>query len=72
MNEHLIDIYFIELKKNLNHGIRLLAKIRHFTPKHLKKSLYLSLFHYLTRIYMVARMVARIYEQDQNEEFQRQ
>ena len=44
MNEHLDwDIYFSQLKKKLNCGIGLLAKIRHFTPKHLnapKKQMY--------------------------------
>ena len=42
INEHLDwDLYFSQLKKKLNHRIRLLAKIRHFTPKHLLKTLYL-------------------------------
>ena len=35
MTEHLNwDLYFSQLKKKLNRGIGLLAKIRHFTAKH--------------------------------------
>ena len=46
MNEHLNwDLYFSQLKKKLNCGIELLAKIRHFTPKQLLKTLYFSLFN---------------------------
>ena len=46
INEHLDwDLYFSQLKKKLNRGIGLLAKIRHFTPKHLLKTLYFSLFN---------------------------
>ena len=46
MNEHLDwDLYFSQLKKKLNRGIGLLSKIRHFTPKHLLKTLYVSLFN---------------------------
>ena len=34
MNKHLDwDLYFSQLKKKLNHGIGLLAKIKHFTPR---------------------------------------
>ena len=34
MNEHLDwNLYFSKLKKKLNAGIGLLAKIRHFAPK---------------------------------------
>ena len=46
MNEDLNwDLYFSQLKKKLNRGIGLLAKIRHFTPKHLLKTLYFLLSH---------------------------
>ena len=48
VNEHLDwDLCFSQLKRKLNCSIGLLAKIRHFTPKHLLKTLY---FHYLTQI----------------------
>ena len=46
MNGHLDwDLYFSHLKKKLNRGIGLLTKIRHFTPKHLLKTLNFSLFN---------------------------
>ena len=64
MNEHLdLDLYFSQLKKKLNRGIGLLSKIRHFTPKHLLKTLYFSLFN-SNLIYG-----CQIWGQDQNEEF---
>ena len=48
MNQHLKwDLYFSQLKKKLNCEVELLAKIRHFTPKHLLKTLYFSLFIYI-------------------------
>ena len=41
----LIGIYtLVNWKKKLNHGIGLLAKVKHFNPKHLLKNLYFSLF----------------------------
>ena len=64
MNEHLAwDLYFSHLKKKLNGGMRLLAKIRHFTPKHLLRTLYFSSFK-SNLIYG-----CQIWGQDQNEEF---
>ena len=46
INEHLDwDLHFTQLKKKLNRRTGLLAKIRHFTPKHLLKTLYFSLFN---------------------------
>ena len=66
MNEHLDwDLYFSELKKKLNRGIGRLSKIRHFTPKHLLKTLYFSLFN-SNLIYG-----CQIWGQDQNEEFKK-
>ena len=66
MNEHLDwDLYFSQLKKKLNCGIELLAKIRHFTPKQLLKTLYFSLFN-SNLIYG-----CQIWGQDQNEEFKK-
>ena len=66
INEHLDwDLYFSQLKKKLNRGIGLLAKIRHFTPKHLLKTLYFSLFN-SNLIYG-----CQIWGQDQNEEFKK-
>ena len=59
------DLYFSQLKKKLNRGIGLLAKIRHFTPKHLLKTLYFSLFN-SNLIYG-----CQIWGQDQNEEFKK-
>lgn len=44
--EHLDwDLYFSQLKEKLNRGIGPLAKIRHFSPKHLLKTFYFSLFN---------------------------
>ena len=66
MNEHLNwKLYFGQLKKKLNWGTGLLAKIRHFTPKHLLKTLYFSLFN--------SNLVygCQIWGQDQNEEFKK-
>ena len=57
--------YFNLLKKKLNRGIGLLAKIRHFTPKHLLKTLYFLLFN-SNLIYG-----CQIWGQDQNEEFKK-
>ena len=66
MNEHLDwDLYFSQLKKKLNRGIGLLSKIRHFTPKHLLKTLYFSLFN-SNLIYG-----CQTWGQDQNEEFKK-
>ena len=66
INEHLDwNLYFSQLKKKLNHRIGLLAKIRHFTPKHLLKTLYFSLFN-SNLIYG-----CQIWGQDQNEEFKK-
>ena len=45
MNEHVYWNLSSQLKKKLNRGIELLAKIRHFTPKHLLNTLYFSLFN---------------------------
>ena len=46
INEHLDwNLYFSQLKKKLNHRIGLLAKMRHFTPKHLLKTIYFLLFN---------------------------
>ena len=48
MNENLdLDIYSSQLNKIFNRGIGLIAKIRHFTPRHLMKTFY---FSYLTQI----------------------
>ena len=48
MNEHLdLDIYSSQLNKIFNRGIGLIAKIRHFTQRHLTKTFY---FSYLTQI----------------------
>ena len=45
MNEHFDwDLWFSKIKKKLNHGYGLLAKIRHFTPKFSLKTL-ISLFN---------------------------
>ena len=45
MNEHVNwDLYYSQLKKEVIHGIGLLTKITHFTPKDLLKTLYFSLF----------------------------
>ena len=64
ISEHLDwDLYFSQLKNKLNCGIGLLAKIRHFTSRHLLKTLYFSLFN-LNLIYG-----CQICWQDQNEEF---
>ena len=57
--------YFNQLKKKLNRGIGLLAKIRHFTPKQLLKTLYFLLFN-SDLIYG-----CQIWGQDQNEEFKK-
>ena len=66
MNEHLDwDLYFSQLKKKLNRGTGLLSKIRDFTPKHLLKTLYFSLFN-SNLIYG-----CQIWGQDQNEEFKK-
>ena len=66
MDEHLNqDLYFSQLKKKPNQGIGLLAKIRHFTPKQLLKTLYFSLFN-SNLIYG-----CQIWGQDQNEEFKK-
>ena len=66
MNGHLDwDLCFSQLKKKLNRGIGLLAKIRNFTPKHLLKTLYFSLFN-SNLIYG-----CQIWGQDQNEEFKK-
>ena len=65
INEHLDwDLYFSQLKKKLKR-IGLLGKIRHFTPKHLLKTLYFSLFN-SNLIYG-----CQIWGQDQNEEFKK-
>ena len=58
------DLYFIQLKK-LKRGIELVAKTIHFTPKHLLKTLYFSLFN--------SNLIYRchIWGQDQNEEFRK-
>ena len=37
--------YLVDLKRKLNHRIRLLSKIRHLLPKHLLRTLYYSLFN---------------------------
>ena len=67
-NEHLNwDLYFSQLKKKLNRGIGLLAKIRHFTPKHLLKTLYFSSLFNSNLIYGCQK----IWGQDQNEEFKK-
>ena len=64
-NEHLDwDIYFSQLKKKLNRGNGLLAKIRHFTPEHLLQH-YFSLFN-SNLIYG-----CQIWGHDQNEEFKK-
>ena len=67
MNEHPnLDLYFSQLKRKLNRGIGILAKIRHFTPKHmLLKTLYFSLFN-SDLIYG-----CQIWGQNQNEEFKK-
>ena len=66
MNHHLDwHLYFIQIKKKLSRGIGLLAKIRHFTPKHLLKTLYFSFFN-SNLIYG-----CQIWGQDQNEEFKK-
>ena len=59
------DLYFSQLKKKLSRGIGLLTKQRHFTPKHLLKTLYFSLFN-SNLIYG-----CQIWGQDQNEEFKK-
>ena len=66
MNEHLDwDLYFSQLKKKLNRGIGLLAKTIHFTPKHLLKTLYFSLFN--------SNLICgcQIWGQDQTKEFKK-
>ena len=66
MNEHLnCDLYLSQLKKQLNGGIGLLAKIRQFTPKHWLKILYFSLLN-SNLIYG-----CQIWGQGQNEEFKK-
>ena len=66
MNEHLDwDLYFSQLKNKPNRGIGLLSKIRHFSPKHLLKTLYFSLFN-SNLIYG-----CQIWGQDQSEEFKK-
>ena len=67
MNERLDwDLYFIQLKMELNHWIGLLAKKkRHFTPKQLLKTLFFSLFH-SNLIYG-----CQIWGQDQNKKFKK-
>ena len=66
MNEHLDwDLYFSQLKKKLNREIGFLSKIRHFTAKHLLKTLYFSLFN-SNLIYG-----CQIWGPDQNEEFKK-
>ena len=66
MNEHLDwDLYFSQPKKKINRGIGLLAKIRHFTSKHLWKTLYFSLFD-SNLIYG-----CQIWGQNQNEKFKK-
>ena len=66
INEHFDwDLYFSQLKKKLNRGIGLLSKIRHFTSKHLLKTLYFSLCN-SNLIYG-----CQIWGQDQNEEFKK-
>ena len=59
------DLYFSQLKKKLSRGIGLLTKQRHFTPKHLLKTLYFSLFNSNLIYY------CQIWGQDQNEEFKK-
>ena len=67
MKKHLDqDLYFSQLKKKLNRGIGLLEKIRHFSPKHLLKTLYLLLLN-SNLIYIVARYGGK----DQKEEFKK-
>ena len=56
---------FIQLEKKLNCGIGLLAKIRHFTPKHLLKTLYFFLFN-SNLIYG-----CQIWGKDQDEKFKK-
>ena len=66
INEHLDwDLHFTQLKKKLNRGIGLLAKIRHFTPKHLLTTLYYSLFN------SNLTYGCQIWGQDRNEEFKK-
>ena len=66
MNKYLDwDLYFSQLKKKLNRGTGLLSKIRHFTRKHLLKTLHFSLFN-SNLIYG-----CQIWGQDQNEEFKK-
>ena len=66
MNKNLDwDLYFSQLKKKLNCGIGLLAKIRHFTPTQLLKTLYFSLCN-SNLIYG-----CQMWGQDQNEEFKK-
>ena len=59
------DLYFSQLKKKLNRGIGLLAKITHFTPTQLLKTFHFSLFN-SNLIYGW-----QISGQDQNEEFKK-
>ena len=71
-NEHLNwDLYFSQLKKKLNRGIGLLAKIRHFTPKHLLKTLYFSSLFNSNLIYGCPADGRYAWGQDQNEEFKK-
>ena len=71
-NEHLNwDLYFSQLKKKLNRGIGLLAKIRHFTPKHLLKTLYFSSLFNSNLIYGCPADRRYAWGQDQNEEFKK-
>ena len=66
INEHLDwDLYFSQLKKKINRWIGLLAKIRHFTPKYLLKTLYFSLYN-SNLIYDY-----QMWGQDQNEQFKK-
>ena len=66
VNEHLDwDLHFSQLKNNINRGIGLLAKIRHFTPKYLLKTLYFSLFN--SSLIYDCQMLG----QNQNEQFKK-
>ena len=58
-------LYFSRLKRKLNREIEPLAKIRQFTPRHLLKTLFFSLFH-SNVIYG-----CQIWGQDQKEEFKK-
>ena len=66
MNAHLDwDLYLSPLKKKLDCGSGLLAKIRYFTPKHLLKTLCFCLFN-SNLIYG-----CQIWGKDQSEEFRK-